>query len=137
MGPPADGIALNHLTLISNWNSIAFNSKKKNPWGERSPSLDHPWLMGFSSQEVEEAPVQVTVQNVVNNTGNLTIAAGHLIQTAGCWISVMVFTETPVLPDLCHPAEAFVWKPKSLECSEGSKRAADGQFIDQPATVKL
>lgn len=44
---------------------------------------------------------------------------------------------TPVLPDLCHPAEAFVRKPKSLECSEASKRAADGQFIDQPATVKL
>lgn len=56
---------------------------------------------------------------------------------ASARLLVLAFMATPVLQDLCLPAEAFVWKPKPLECSGGSKRTADGRFIDQPLALKL
>lgn len=56
--PPADGIALNHLTLISNgenWNLIVTFNSKNNP-----PRHPQAWIKpGFFLQEVQELLVMV------------------------------------------------------------------------------
>lgn len=57
--------------------------------------------------------------------------------TAGYWSLVVVSMATPILQHACHPAEAFEWKPKTSECSGGSKRAADGRVIDRLPALKL